>query len=346
MIWLRLQKLVTPYVEARATETESRLLRRVVEAEGRLSVQLETTKARVEAVNARSDEILRQIAGSQIKQTSFRNHQFFYPNHIFAGTISGEYMRASNCLARDFYHPEFAEFCRLVHGDVILHRKLWENAFVYERLKRYGALTPGNHGLVFGVGLEYMPALFASFGIDVMATDSPQEGGWAGEHSSSLEQLFFSNLIDREVFSRHVRFEACDMNAIPDHLKGFDFCWSSCALEHLGSLQHGCDFIINSVEKTLKVGGIACHTTELNLTSDVETVEHPETVLYRKSDLERLCATLTERGHIVEPLRIEPGDLLPDYLVDVPPFSGDPHLKLMLGQFVTTSVGIVVRRGR
>ena len=135
------------------------------------------------------------------------------------------------------------------------------------------------------------------------------------------------------------------MNAIPDHLKEFDFCWSSCALEHLGSLQHGCDFIINSVEKTLKIGGVACHTTELNLTSDTETLEHPETVLYRKSDLQRLCATLVERGHIVEPLCIEPGDLLPDYLVDVPPFSGDPHLKLMLGQFATTSVGIVMRRG-
>lgn len=336
----QLRKLVAPHidgelatyisrvVDARVTEAENRLMQRVADAEGRVS------------------GLLASVDVLQNKQLSFRTHHLFHPNHIFTGAISGEYMRASNCLARDFYHPDFAEFCRLVQGDVALHRKLWEYAFIYDRLKRYGALAAGNRGLAFGVGLEYMPSLFASLGIDVTATDAPSAGGWTGEHSSSLEQLFYGNLVDREVFARRVSFETCDMNTIPGHLMGYDFCWSSCALEHLGSLQHGCDFIINSVEKTLRIGGVACHTTELNLTSDVETLEHPETVLYRKSDLEQLCATLIGRGHAVEPLRIEPGDLLPDYLVDAPPYSSDPHLKLMWGQFVTTSVGIVVRRGR
>ena len=299
------------------------------------------------ASHARTGEIALGLVELKNKHEAFVNsHQLFYPNHIFSGGTPGDYMRASNCLARDFFHPEFAEFCRLVQVYVVLHRKLWEHAFVYDRLKRNGALVAGRRGLVFGVGLEYLPALFAGFGIDIMATDAPDEGHWRGEHSSSLERLFYSKVVDRERFDRHVRFAPCDMNAVPAYLSDYDFCWSSCALEHLGSLQHGCDFVVNSVENTLKIGGIACHTTELNLTSDVETFEHPDVSIYRKSDLERLCATLTERGHIVEPLRIEPGDLPPDYFVDLPPYSPERHLKLLLGQFVTTSVGIVVRRGR
>gem|GEM_PF-4006565 len=36
---------------------------------------------------------------------------------------------------------------------------------------------------------------------------------------------------------------------------------------------------------------------------------------------------------------------LPDYLVDVPPYRHNPHLKLMFGNFVVTSIGLVIRRG-
>ena len=136
------------------------------------------------------------------------------------------------------------------------------------------------------------------------------------------------------------------MNDISDSLTEYDFCWSSCAFEHLGSIQNGIDFFINSVEKTLKVGGVACHTTELNLTSDIDTLETGGCVLYRKRDLVQLSAALEERGHWVEPLRIEPGDLPPDYLVDIPPYASNPHLKVLLAPYVTTSVGIFARRGR
>jgi hypothetical protein len=136
------------------------------------------------------------------------------------------------------------------------------------------------------------------------------------------------------------------MNDIPGHLRDYDFCWSSCCFEHLGSLQNGIDFVVNSVERTLKVGGVAVHTTEFNLSSDEDTLDSGVTVVYRKRDLERLRRILEERGHWVEPLRIEPGDLPPDYFVDLPPYGSDPHLKLRIGAYVTTSVGLMARRGR
>jgi hypothetical protein len=186
-------------------------------------------------------------------------------------------------------------------------------------------------------------------GIQITATDSPLDtAGWrsSGQHATSLEELYFEDILTRELFDKLVRYESCDMNHISDDFHDYDFCWSSCALEHLGSLQNGIDFVVNSVEKTLKIGGIACHTTELNLSSDTDTLETDLCVLYRKQDLERLSRTLEERGHRVEPLRIEPGELPPDYLVDLPPYTNNPHLKMLFASYVTTSVGMVARRGR
>jgi cyclopropane fatty-acyl-phospholipid synthase-like methyltransferase len=43
--------------------------------------------------------------------------------------------------------------------------------------------------------------------------------------------------------ARHVRracrFRRADMNAMPDTLGQFDFVWSACAFEHLGSIRQG-----------------------------------------------------------------------------------------------------------
>jgi len=209
-------------------------------------------------------------------------------------------------------------------------------------------LRPGMRGLGFGVGIERLPSFFASLGAHITATDAPIGTNWdrSDDVSDHRNRLFDPDMINRKSFDDRVSFEYCDMNGIPGHLTDYDFCWSSCSFEHLGSLQHGMDFVVNSIERSLKVGGVACHTTELNLSSDDETIETGVTVLYRKKDLERLCRMLEERGHWVEPLRIEPGTLPPDYFVDVPPYPSNPHLKVLVGSYVTTSVGIVARRGR
>ncbi len=283
----------------------------------------------------------------KIKQSSLP--QAYVPSAVMAGTVVGDYMAASNALARDFLHPAYKEFCRLFGMPLLMHRKFWEWAFIYEQLKKADVLRPGTRGIGFGVGNEKLPAFFAGTGAHITATDAIEDiSGWRefGSHSSDVEQLFCSEVISRELFDTQVSFEPCDMNAIPSHLNNYDFCWSSCSMEHLGSLQHGIDFVVNSIEQTLRIGGIACHTTELNLSSDDETLELEDLVLYRRQDLERLCRLLSDRGHQVDPLRLEPGNLPPDYLVDVPPYGATSHLKLLVGSYVVTSVGIVARRGR
>jgi hypothetical protein len=301
---------------------------------------------RVEAIVAR--ELPERIEAIVDQVLPAKQSQFYRPNNIVAGSIAGEYMSASNVVARDFLHREYAEFCGLLKASVGLHRKPWEWAFIYDRLHKAGVLRSDMRGLGFGVGVERLPSLFASMGVRVTATDSPRGGDWeaGGVYASDKEKLFYSDTISRESFEDRVSFEFCDMNEIPSQLTDFDFCWSSCAFEHLGTLQNGLDFVINSIERTLKVGGIACHTTELNLSSEDDTIDTGVTVLYRKKDLEQLCKTLENRGHWVEPLRIEPGTLPPDYSVDVPPYRSGWHLKLLVGSYVTTSVGLVARRGR
>jgi hypothetical protein len=54
---------------------------------------------------------------------------------------------------------------------------------------------------------------------------------------------------------------------------------------------------------------------------------------------------LRERGHHVEPFTVAPDTMPVDRYIDMPPY-GEPHLKLLLENFVTTSAGLVIRRGR
>jgi hypothetical protein len=278
-------------------------------------------------------------------------YQICFPNPAVVGFQDGDYMQSANCLARDFYHRNFAVFCQSMGLPTYLNRKFWEFAFIWHHLCAEGAMKPGARGVGFGVGRERFPSLFAKHGCKILATDAPPgttRSEWTdtGQHSSSINELFFSEIVSEDTFSENVRFEFCDMNAISDGIIDYDFCWSSCSFEHLGSINNGLDFVVNSVERALKIGGVACHTSELNLSSDEQTIEEGATVLFRRNDIKKLIERLENQGHKVKPLPIEPGNSFIDFLVDLPPYSPDLHLRLNLGKFVTTSFGIVVRRGR
>jgi hypothetical protein len=86
------------------------------------------------------------------------------------------------------------------------------------------------------------------------------------------------------------------------------------------------------------------HTTELNCSSDVDTIDHEDCVLYRRRDLLELGARLRANGHDLR-FNFYLGDLPDDRYVDLPPFKHDPHLKLRIGRFTTTSFGMIIRRG-
>jgi len=231
-----------------------------------------------------------------------------------------------------------------------LHRKAWEWCFIAQALHERGMLHPGRRGLGFAVGQEPLTSLFAGTGCRITATDldwtNANNEGWVdgNQHAAGLEQLNLSGLCSPELFAANVEFQAVDMRAIPRSLTGYDFAWSSCALEHLGSLRSGIDFVIDSLSN-LRPGGIAVHTTELNVDSDVNTIESGHDVIYRRRDLLQLGEELRARGHSIEPFDFDMGDSEADRYVDEPPYGGKTHLKLRIGGFASTSFGLIVRKG-
>ena len=244
---------------------------------------------------------------------------------------------------------------------VVFHRKLWELAYVLQALHENGMIEPGRRGLVFGAGEEPIPSYLASRGVGVTVTDLAPEAaaasGWAStaQHAASLDQAHRAHLIDRASFDRLVDFRVADMNAIPADLAGYDFCWSICALEHLGSIANGLAFVENALA-TLKPGGVAVHTTEFNIDPRGRTIDNWPTVLFKREHFGALADRLRAAGHEVAPLDFDIGDKPMDRFIDLPPWSHDmpaewlawhgegAHLKVAFDGFVSTCFGLVVRK--
>lgn len=255
------------------------------------------------------------------------------------------------CRQESFEQPYFSYWIARLGEGLRYHRKLWEFVFIAQALWERGLCSPGRRGLGFGVGRERLTALFASMGVAVTATDLAGDGrveaGWEAtrQHATGKEGLRYPEVCPNDLFDRNVEFRTCDMNAVPEDLTGYDFCWSACALEHLGSIEKGLAFIERSVD-CLVPGGWAVHTTEFNVSSNDETVDHEGTVLFRRRDIDALIERLKHRGHTVAEMDWSTGNQPLDQFLDLPPYRDDPHLKISIGGYATTSIGIIVRKGR
>jgi len=214
--------------------------------------------------------------------------------------------------------------CQQLGIEPLMNRKHWEFCYIISVITK-ACLLEGR-ALGFGVGKEPIPAFLRSCGVEVVATDAPPEIGiqWSKNYDDTV---------------RHV-----DMNHIPDDLTDFDVCWSACALEHIGSLEHGKRFVLNAMN-TLKPGGIAVHTTEYNLSSNTNTVNAHNLCLYRRWDIEDLISRLMLAGHTVWPLNYDSGSGELDKYIDLPPYAPN-HLKLRVDKYDVTSIGLVVQKMR
>lgn len=271
------------------------------------------------------------------------------PDPIVGAPSQNAFPNASVCRQDSFETPHFAYWTARLGEGLRYHRKLWEFVFVCQSLWERGAVRPGARGLGFGVGREPLTAFFASQDCRIVATDVGAAGaaqtGWiaSAQHAVGKAALRKPGVCPDDMFDRNVTFRDCDMNHIPADLTDFDFCWSACALEHLGSIEQGLAFIERSIA-CLRPGGWAVHTTEFNLGSDDDTVDHRETVLFRKRDLLALAERLTAQGHRVAPFDFDPGQGPIDRYIDLPPYRDHPHLKMALMGYSVTSVGIIVQR--
>lgn len=276
------------------------------------------------------------------------------------------------CTQADLVSSWVTYWCGQLRIPVIFHRKIWELCYVLQALHDHDCLRPGSKGVGFGCGQEPLPSLMARYGVEVTVTDldpGVAKGmGWmeTGQHTTGLDQTYMPELVDRRTFDERVSLRYVDMNNIPPDLSGYDFCWSVCALEHLGSIQHGLDFIEKSLA-VLKPGGIAVHTTEFNYLNDSETIDNWPTVLFQKRHFQEIADRLASRGHTVMPLDFDVGSDALDKYIDLPPYLHDqdtyareksyvdnvtqvgetmpPHLKLALDGFAVTCFGMIIKRG-
>lgn len=254
------------------------------------------------------------------------------------------------CTQSQFSEPSYAYWCREIREIPRYHRKQWEFTYISQALAMHGMLAPARRGIGFGVGREPLAALFAARGCQITATDLETDAaktkGWVStdQHATQAAMLNDRGICQADLFERNVEFRFADMNRIDVDCEQnfYDFCWSACSLEHLGSIDAGLHFIENSV-KMLRPGGLAVHTTEYNCLSNDETLMSGPTVLFRRRDIETLLDRLAARGHS-SVLNLTPGDGELDTHVDVPPYSTDRHLRLRLERFVTTSIGLIIRR--
>ena len=255
---------------------------------------------------------------------------------------------SSLCRYEDMITDEYLRICKAIAQKPVVHRKQWEFAYIYWKLLTHDMLVPGKRGLGFGVGTESLPAAFVAQKCKILATDAPSEGndqGWAlsGQHASSLEALRKPEIVSDDEFTSLCEFIPLDMNDYDSIPAGWQFHWSSCVIEHLGGIDMAIEFLVQSSIR-LAPGGVAVHTTEFNLSSNEDTIDEPGTCILRKCDLERLSERLESFGLSIEPLILDPGSHVYNYHVDAPPYQSYNHLRLELGNYVSTSLGIVIKR--
>jgi SAM-dependent methyltransferase len=262
-------------------------------------------------------------------------------------------------------HPRYLEWFRMLENvpgstpdDELraraYNRKVWEWAYIAEAVHSAGLLAPGRTALGFGCGTEPMPALFARFGLDVLATDQASDEGqqdWSGtgQLMAGLRSLSRPHVVSDVQLAERVQVRAVDMNSVPDDIGSFDVIWSSCVIEHLGSPQRGLDFVLESAE-LLKPGGIMVHTTELELTPMPESQDYGHCAVYLIEDLEMLVERMTAAGFEMSINPYVSLDTPQDRWVSMATtkyaaaLRDGAHLRLALGNSVTTSFGLLARR--
>lgn len=239
----------------------------------------------------------------------------------------------------------------------VYHRKQWEYVFLLKILDEtlLSEAPIGKKAIGFAVGLEPTVAYLASQNVTVTATDLAQDHPNAKQWNASNQLMGTSlkELNDRDIATQHqmdtyVAQENIDMNYVErssawNHRGSFDLVWSICAVEHVGSIRQGLEFMIKSLE-LLKPGGIAVHTTEFNLKSTLETSDHTTTVQYRKRDIDALYECSINMGYEVHRPCYDIGNGTYVNQVDMPPYQHNPHLLLEFNGYVGTCFGIAIHK--
>lgn len=249
----------------------------------------------------------------------------------------------------EFSEPCYNTWCTQIKEPPVTHRKQAEFVMICEALQRMKMLQHGKHGVGFAVGDEPLPALFASLGCKVLATDldldDERTSKWmATNQTCTIDSLNNRGICEPTEFTERVKYRAVDMNRIPSDIGLCDFLWSACAVEHLGSIELGSNFIVNTLD-IIKENGVSVNTLEYNVSSNWNTVEKGETVLFRQQDILNIIKRAKAKGfETVGTPSFDIGDGKLDRYVDLPPYRRSPHIKLEIDKYVCTSFILILKK--
>ncbi len=259
------------------------------------------------------------------------------------------------CDATDWFDPEFERIIRSeLEEEPRFHRKQWEFAQIFRALQALGFLNANSRGLSMGGGDERLLYAVARHVRHLTVTDLYGSGSaWDGARTDNPDRSLKA-AAPFAIDPSRLTVKRMDMRAIEFEDASFDFCYSSCAMEHIGEYD---DFLehLREVRRVLKDDGVYVLTTEFHYGEDV--IPTPGNYYFSSGFLHELVraaslATLHPVDGAVRPHVLNRP--LPEHLSDLCADPADgvtgmllkstPHVQLLTGGLPFCSVSLVLAK--
>lgn len=169
------------------------------------------------------------------------------------------------CAAEDWQHPDFQYILKHIFKRApSFHRKQWEFVTLFINLHKCGKLNGETIGASFGAGKEPLIFNVLPYSKTFTATDLYSlNTGWqtAKLKKSQSPKDFVIDACPESISTENLSVKEMDMRKLEFADESLDYCYSSCAFEHIG---HEKDFIkhLTEVKRVLKEDGVYVMTTE------------------------------------------------------------------------------------
>jgi len=192
------------------------------------------------------------------------------------------------CDAADWFDPEIKEVIENeLQESARLHRKQWEFAMIFLTLQKLGLLKPDKTGLSLGGGNERVLYSIAKHINKLIVTDLyDDKTSWDCARTTDPTEFIIASK-PFPIEDEKIQAMRMDMRYLDFDDNSFDFCYSSCAIEHIGEDK---DFIqhFNEVNRVLKEGGIYVLTTELQFGD--ETIRDQNNYIFSRKHIANLIS--------------------------------------------------------
>jgi SAM-dependent methyltransferase len=178
------------------------------------------------------------------------------------------------CDAADWFRSDILEIITNELREVPrFHRKQWESAMIFLHLRSLGKLRPDSTGLSMGGGKELILYALAPHLRQLVVTDLyDTQTDWDCAKTDDPDTFIQQNK-PFPVDDAKLKALRMDMRQLDFPDRSFDFCYSTCAVEHIGRRE---DFLkhFNEVARVLKEDGAYVFTTEVSYGNQTIKDEH------------------------------------------------------------------------